>query len=206
MEAANAYVEALLDTGVFGTSLDGLRMPDFSRGDGFLEQVSDSNTRDAISGYAGSGANAVRSIIDYGVDDYTPSYVAAAQAAVAGLRSIAAGQSVQQVAGDAWTDSTKSGEAQAYAHKDDESLSWLQQVAMSDAGAGVITAGAFTAGVTGINKDAILDEAAGSDIDVGKLIKAGESARDSVLSVGKYAAYIGAAVVAYLAAKKVGVI
>lgn len=208
MEAANAYAEAILETGVFGTSLDGLRLPDFARANALFGKVDAGDAAgQAVIGYANSGGNAVRNLVDYGNDEgAADEYVATAQAAVAGLKSIAAGQAVQQVAGDSWTDSTKSGAVKEYVHKDDESLTWLQSIAGSGVGEGVITAGAFTAGVTGINRDAILDEAAGSDIDVGRLVEAGEAARESALSMGKYAIYIGAAVLAYLGAKKAGVI
>lgn len=203
IEAANAFAEAILSSGLFGTSLDGLRMPDFARGNSFLAQVADTNLSEAIFGYANSGSNAIKYLLEYGNDEGVASdSVATAQMAVAGLKSIAAGQPVQQVAGDAWTDAAKSGELRAYQHKDDEDLSLLQKFAMSDAGAGVIHTGAFTAGVTGINKQAILEEGKRSDLNVAADIAAGEK----VGSMGKYAIYIGAAVLAYLGAKKAGIV
>ncbi len=203
LEAANAFAEAILSTGIFGTSLDGVRMPEYSRANGFLAQVDDANLAEAILGWARNAEDSINNVIKY---SYEPGVVGVnisqAQMAVEQLQSIARGQPVQQVAGDEWTDSTTSGEAHAYAHKDDEDLSLFQDFAMSDAGAGVIHTGAFTAGVTGINRDAILEEGKRSDLNVAADIAAGEK----VASMGKYAAYIGVAVVAYLAAKKAGLV
>lgn len=207
MEAASAIREAILSTGVTGTSLDSLRMPDYSLGYSYLSKVTDGNVAEAIQGYAYGAEEAIRYLIEYGDDEgVADEKRAKVTSFTAGLKSIVDGQAPAASTGEAYVSADRADAVREYVHKDDQALSWLEQVAGSGVGEGIISAGAFTSGVTGINRDAIMDEARRSDIDVGRLVKAGEDARDSVLSMGKYAVYIGVAVVAYLGAKKAGLV
>lgn len=199
-KAANAAADAIFASGVTGTSLAALRMPDYSAAWPLVRQVADANVASAITGYMETAQSALRNILEYGEEAGINISVAVQQASL--LQSIAAGAAPEEVAGDYWTDNDPS----AYMDKDSEEISWLQDFAMSDAGAGVIKTGAYSSGWTGINKDAILEEGKRSDIDVAGLISAGERHRAAATSMGKYALYAGAAVLAAIAARKAGLL
>jgi hypothetical protein len=192
--AANMYIHAIQ-----AAMSDTVAVPWYTEADKQLARVEDQNTREAISSYAESARNAIKYIVDYGNSEGAEAEVrAGVYSTIARLQAVvASGTDAVTAAGDVTTDVDPNE-----AKKDAESTSWLQDFAMSDAGAGVIKTGAFTAGVTGINKEAILKEGKRSDIDVGSLVKAGEKFG----SIGKIGLIAAAAGAGFIVAKKLGIL
>lgn len=184
--AATAYAAAIMTALTTGPS-----MPNYSNADALVVKIEDPNTREAISGLATGARNQIYNAINYG-EDPSPAWMSRAQ-----LEKLASGEAVESVAGDEWTD-VDPDKAKTGA----ESTTWLQDFAMTDAAKKVIQTGAFTAGVTGINKEAILKEGERSDIDVGSLVKLGEKFGNWG-KIGLVAAAVGAG---YVVAKRLGII
>lgn len=196
--AARAYVTALQNA-----MANGVVLPDFSSANSLLNEVVDTNTLNAISDAASSARNQIQNLINYGNDEGGEAeYRASIQMSVVQLQTIAAGVAPRQSLGA----DVSATDAQAAAAKSGaESKTWLQSFAGTDAAKGVIVTGAFTAGATGINKEAIQKEAwrlNNADIDVNKIIKKGEA----FASYGKYLGIAAALGVGYIIAKKAGIL